>query len=247
MLTKVASPHISLSHPSYIEREPWNILPQLSQPNTCWKLTFLGHSEQAHRVCGGGSNGRWQLWMPSFLTNETILYAQSFSATIIYQIWTRHFDSSKALVLKDQAVTRINRSLTESTGAVSEATVASVLCLAYSTHMEVSYYTCFVNFPLLHPHNRRAGIHRFARFSWKCWCSASFTTLDSILSYPYFTNIWLKYTYFKHETANLASIIQDLGRANYLTHMNGLKRMIELNGGWSAVSSNELLGDMLAM
>ena len=102
--------------------------------------------------------------MPSFLTNETILYAQSFSATIIYQIWTRHFDSSKALVLKDQAVTRINRSLTESTDAVSDATIASVLCLAYSTHMEVSYYTCFVTFPLLHPHNRRAGIHPFARF-----------------------------------------------------------------------------------
>ncbi|KAK0510174.1 hypothetical protein JMJ35_007568 [Cladonia borealis] len=164
----------------------------LLQPLRLYQMIYhcicIWHSEQAHRVCGGGPNGRWQLWMPSFLTNETILYAQSFSATIIYQIWTRHFDASKALVLKDQAVTRINRSLTESPDAVSDATVASVLCLAYSTHMEKSWDT----------------------------------SLRSLL-------------------------VEGLGRANYLTHMNGLKRMIELNGGWCAVSSNELLGDMLAM
>lgn len=67
-----------------------------------------------------------------------MLYAQSFSATLTYQVWTRQFDASEALVLKDQAVTRINRSLTESTDAVSDATMAAVLCLAFSTHMEVS-------------------------------------------------------------------------------------------------------------
>ena len=76
--------------------------------------------------------------MPSFMTNETMLYAQSFSATLIYQVWTRQFDAPEALVLKGQAVTRINRSLTESTDAVSDATLASVLCLAFSTHVEVS-------------------------------------------------------------------------------------------------------------
>ena len=52
---------------------------------------------------------------------------------------------------------------------------------------------------------------------------------------------------FHLDTSNLAPIKQGLGRANYLTHMNGLKRMIELKGGWWAVCSNELLSDMLAM
>ena len=42
-------------------------------------------------------------------------------------------------------------------------------------------------------------------------------------------------------------MIQGLGGANYLTHMNGLKRMIELKGGWFAVCSNELLGEILTM
>ena len=42
-------------------------------------------------------------------------------------------------------------------------------------------------------------------------------------------------------------MIQGLGGANYFTHMNGLKRMIELKGGWYAVSSTELLGEILAM
>lgn len=66
-----------------------------------------------------------------------MLYAQSFTATLTYQIWTRQIDAPEALALKDQAVTRINRSLTESTD-VSDATLASVLCLAFSTSMEVS-------------------------------------------------------------------------------------------------------------
>ena len=93
-----------------------------------------------------------------------MLYAQSFSATVTYQVWTRHFDASEALVLKDQAVTRINRSLTESTDAVSDATLASVLCLAYSTHMEVSYYTCFWDFLFATPTQQESWIHPFVRF-----------------------------------------------------------------------------------
>ncbi len=76
--------------------------------------------------------------MPSLITNETVLYAQSFSAALLTQVWTRQFDAPEALVLKDQAVTRINRSLTESSDAVSDVSLASVLCLAYSTHVEVS-------------------------------------------------------------------------------------------------------------
>ena len=76
--------------------------------------------------------------MPSLVTNETVLYAQSFSALLTYQLWTRQVYAPEALALKDQAVTRINRSLTESIDAVSDATLASVLCLAFSTHLEVS-------------------------------------------------------------------------------------------------------------
>ena len=78
--------------------------------------------------------------MPSLVTNETVLYAQSFSATLTYQLWTGQVYAPEALVLKGQAVTRINRSLSESTDAVSDATLASVLCLAFSTHLEVSQY-----------------------------------------------------------------------------------------------------------
>lgn len=52
---------------------------------------------------------------------------------------------------------------------------------------------------------------------------------------------------FRLSTANIRSMIQGLGGANYLIHMNGLKRMIELKGGWHAVSSIELLGEILAM
>ena len=47
--------------------------------------------------------------------------------------------------------------------------------------------------------------------------------------------------------ANLSSTIQGLGGANYQTHMNGLKRIIELRGGWSAVCSKGLLGEILEM
>ena len=93
-----------------------------------------------------------------------MLYAQSFSATVIYQVWTRQFDASEALLLKDQAVRRINRSLNESTDAVSDATLASVLCLAYSTHMEVSYYTCFWDFLVATPSQQESWTHPFARF-----------------------------------------------------------------------------------
>ena len=87
-------------------------------------------------------------------------------------------------MLKDQAVTRINRSLSESTDAVSDATLASVLCLAFSTHLEVSQYTCFVTFLLLYRHYRRTGVSLLARCSAKCLCSASFITAFHLYQPP---------------------------------------------------------------
>ena len=101
--------------------------------------------------------------MPSLVTNETVLYAQSFSALLAYQTLTRQVNAPKALILKDQAVTRINRSLSESIDPVSDATLASVLCLAFATHLEVSQNSRLITFLLLHRHYRRAGKRPLAR------------------------------------------------------------------------------------
>ena len=90
-------------------------------------------------MCGGGNQGRWQLWIPSILTNDTMLYAQGFSATLHYQLWTGQVHTAEALALKDQAVTRINHSLNDPATVASDATVGSVLCLAFATNLEVCH------------------------------------------------------------------------------------------------------------
>ena len=105
------------------------------------KLTYSGYGEQATLVYGGTLDDRWKSWIPTMATEEAILYAQAFYATMRPQVWSCQSNTTDALALKHQAILHINRELSDSTAAVSMASLAAVLTLAFAAHIEVS---CFI-------------------------------------------------------------------------------------------------------
>ncbi|KAK3172394.1 hypothetical protein OEA41_005715 [Lepraria neglecta] len=108
-----------------------------------YRYMSIWHGEQASRVCGGRPDDKWKIWIPTITTEEAILYAQAFYVTLSFQIWSRQSNSPDALALKDQAlalkhqtILHINHNLNNSTIAVSDANLASVVTLALATHIE---------------------------------------------------------------------------------------------------------------
>ena len=103
-----------------------------------YRYLSVWHGERAPQICGGEVHGRWEGWMPAVVTNDTMMYAQAFCAALHFQFWGRQSVSTDTWALKDQAVMRVNKSLHDPGFALSDSNVASVLCLAFASHVEAS-------------------------------------------------------------------------------------------------------------
>ena len=90
------------------------------------------------QLCGGNVHGRWEHWMPTVLTNRTMMHAQAFCAATHFEFWGRQSTSADTWALKDQAVMRVNENLANPDFSQNDSNVASVLCLAFASHVEVS-------------------------------------------------------------------------------------------------------------
>ena len=103
-----------------------------------YRYLSLWQGDRALQLCGGNVHGRWEYWMPTVLTNNTMMHAQAFCAATHFEFWGRQSTSADTWALKDQAVMRVNKNLGNPDFSQNDSNVASVLCLAFASHVEVS-------------------------------------------------------------------------------------------------------------
>lgn len=98
----------------------------------------LWQGDRASQLCGGSIHGHWEVWMPTVLTNSTMMYAQAFCAATHFEFWGGHPTTAHTWALKDQAVMQVNKNLGNPDFSQDNSNVAAVLCLAFASHVEVS-------------------------------------------------------------------------------------------------------------
>lgn len=80
--------------------------------------------------------------MPSILENETLLYAQAFSAVNHINFLEPKAYKAECYVLKGHAIHKINAKLNDAEEAASDANIGAVLCMASAAHLEVRFPKC---------------------------------------------------------------------------------------------------------
>lgn len=80
--------------------------------------------------------------MPSILENETLLYAQAFSAVNHINFLEPKAYKAECYVLKGHAIHKINAKLNDAEEAASDANIGAVLCMASAAHLEVRSPKC---------------------------------------------------------------------------------------------------------
>lgn len=102
-----------------------------------YRYLSVWQGERAHELCGGDIHGRWESWMPNIPGNSTLMYAQAFCAATHFEFWGRRSTTTDTCWLKDQAVMEVNKNIASPNFSQNDSNVASVLCLAFASHVEV--------------------------------------------------------------------------------------------------------------
>ena len=103
-----------------------------------YRYLRLWQGDRALQLCGGSIHGKWEVWMPTVLTNSTMMYAQAFCAATHFEFWGGQSTTADTWALKDQAVMQVNKNLGNPDFSQNDSNVAAVLCLAFASHVEVS-------------------------------------------------------------------------------------------------------------
>ena len=102
-----------------------------------YRYLSVWQGERALQLCGGDIHGRWEGWMPNIPGNNTMMYAQAFCAATHFEFWGRQSTTTDTCWLKDQAVMQMNKNVASPGFSQNDSNVASVLCLAFASHVEV--------------------------------------------------------------------------------------------------------------